>query len=66
MNNQQPAKRNWFKSTYSGGDGGECVEVAAGPAAIRVRDSKERGRAQIAFTRGAWSGFVTGLGRDRI
>ncbi|WP_406729588.1 DUF397 domain-containing protein [Streptomyces sp. GD-15H] len=49
-----------------GGDGGECVEVAAGTTAIRVRDSKERGGPRLAFTRRAWSGFVADLGRDRV
>jgi hypothetical protein len=30
----------WRKSTHSGDQGGECVEVAALPAAIGIRDSK--------------------------
>jgi uncharacterized protein DUF397 len=65
MNNQQPTKLHWFKSTYSGGDGGECVEVAADLAAVLIRDSKEHAGPRLAFTQGAWSRFVTGLGRDR-
>ncbi|MDN3272345.1 DUF397 domain-containing protein [Streptomyces sp. MA15] len=65
MNIQQPNELRWFKSTYSGGDGGECVEIAPGATAIHVRDSKERGGPRLAFTRSAWSGFVAGLGRDR-
>ncbi|MEV5728714.1 DUF397 domain-containing protein [Streptomyces pharetrae] len=65
MNNQQPDKLHWFKSSYSGGDGGECVEVAADATAVHVRDSKERGGPRLAFTRSAWSGFVASLGRDR-
>lgn len=65
MNSQQPNELHWFKSTHSGGDGGECVEVAADATAVRVRDSKERGGPHLAFTRGAWSGFVADLGRDR-
>ncbi|WP_073948856.1 DUF397 domain-containing protein [Streptomyces kebangsaanensis] len=66
MNSQQPNELNWFKSTYSGGDGGECVEVAADTTAIHVRDSKERGGPHLAFTRSTWSGFVADLGRNRI
>ncbi|KOV68251.1 toxin-antitoxin system, toxin component [Streptomyces sp. AS58] len=67
MNSQQPNELSWFKSTYSGGDGGECVEVAANDSAVRVRDSKERGAGpQLAFTRGAWAGFVADLGRDGV
>jgi hypothetical protein len=31
---------HWFKSSYSGSDGGNCVEVAVGLDAVYVRDSK--------------------------
>ncbi|UXY23049.1 DUF397 domain-containing protein [Streptomyces cynarae] len=30
----------WRKSTYSSGEGGECVEVAVAGCAVYVRDSK--------------------------
>lgn len=65
MKNEQADQLRWFKSTHSGGDGGECVEVAADWEAIRVRDSKERGGPQLAFPRDAWAGFVADLGRSR-
>ncbi|MEU2898994.1 DUF397 domain-containing protein [Streptomyces sp. NPDC001273] len=65
MNTEQPAQLNWFKSSHSGDEGGECVEVAADATAIHVRDSKERGGPQIAFARSAWTGFVADFGRDR-
>ncbi|WP_405950927.1 DUF397 domain-containing protein [Streptomyces prunicolor] len=28
MNVEEPSRLMWFKSNYSSGDGGECVEVA--------------------------------------
>lgn len=31
----------WIKSSYSSNDGPECVEVAAVPGAVRIRDSKD-------------------------
>ncbi|MGW4750537.1 DUF397 domain-containing protein [Streptomyces sp. NPDC004290] len=31
----------WVKSTYSSGEGGQCVEVALGVPAVHVRDSKD-------------------------
>lgn len=31
----------WFKSSYSGSGGDNCVEVAAQPHAVLVRDSKD-------------------------
>ncbi|MEV7139610.1 DUF397 domain-containing protein [Streptomyces tauricus] len=65
MSTERPIQLNWFKSSYSGDEGGECVEVAADRAAIRVRDSKNHGGSRLAFTRDAWTGFVTDLGRDR-
>ncbi|MEU1161386.1 DUF397 domain-containing protein [Streptomyces sp. NPDC005921] len=30
----------WFKSSYSASEGGNCVEVAAASATVHVRDSK--------------------------
>ncbi len=30
----------WFKSSYSSNDGPACVEVAAAPSAVHVRDSR--------------------------
>ncbi|MBU6534661.1 DUF397 domain-containing protein [Streptomyces sp. NPDC057245] len=66
MNTEQPARLDWFKSSYSSGEGGACVEVASHTTAIHVRDSKERGGPQLAFPRSAWSGFLADLGRGRI
>ncbi|MGP4086909.1 DUF397 domain-containing protein [Streptomyces sp. KR55] len=49
----------WFKSSYSTGDGGECVEVAATPAAVLIRDSKQLAGPVLAVEAKAWAGFVT-------
>ncbi|WP_046779329.1 DUF397 domain-containing protein [Streptomyces yangpuensis] len=50
---------DWFKSSYSdGSEGDSCVEVAATPHAVLVRDSKDTARAHLAFGRPAWEGFV--------
>ncbi len=48
----------WFKSSYSGNQGGECVEVAAGVATVHVRDSKDPLGPVLAFEAGAWASFV--------
>jgi hypothetical protein len=40
----------WFKSSYSDSEGANCVEVALGPDAVRVRDSKDRGGPALAVT----------------
>ncbi|WP_280899910.1 MULTISPECIES: DUF397 domain-containing protein [unclassified Streptomyces] len=49
----------WFKSSYSGSGGGDCVEVAAGPDAVYVRDSKVVGGGPVLrVSRGEWAAFV--------
>lgn len=49
----------WRKSSYSGGEGGNCVEVATNvPATIAIRDSKDPDGPQLAFAPEAWSTFI--------
>lgn len=53
------AALSWFKSSYSGSEGGACVEVAAHPAAVHVRDSKLGGTGPVfSVDPAAWAGFV--------
>ncbi|MFE2975239.1 DUF397 domain-containing protein [Streptomyces sp. NPDC059258] len=56
----------WFKSSYSGGDQGECLEVARGHAAVPVRDSKAVDGPAILFSANGWSSFVTALKNGRL
>ncbi|MFP8884138.1 DUF397 domain-containing protein [Streptomyces mangrovi] len=50
---------HWFKSSYSGSGGGDCVEVAAGPEAVYVRDSKAVGDGPILRVgRDEWAVFL--------
>ena len=58
MSTAEPARLAWFKSSYSGNEGGECLEVATTPGTIHVRDSKASTRAQLAFRRSEWAAFV--------
>jgi hypothetical protein len=49
----------WRKSTKSGNNGGDCVEVADNlPGTVLVRDTKDRDGGTLAFTPEAWRGFV--------
>ncbi|MFJ8621402.1 DUF397 domain-containing protein [Kitasatospora sp. NPDC093550] len=48
----------WFKSSYSGNEGGNCVEVAEGSGVVHVRDSKDKSGPQLAFEPTAWQAFV--------
>ena len=58
----------WIKSSYSGGDGGQCVEWAPSEAptgVVPVRDSKDVRRAPLSFSTGAWGAFVGTLKADK-
>ncbi|MFI1196266.1 DUF397 domain-containing protein [Micromonospora sp. NPDC020750] len=49
----------WRKSTRSGNNGGDCVEVADNVAGVvLVRDTKDRDGGTLAFAPAAWAGFV--------
>ncbi|MEU2335950.1 DUF397 domain-containing protein [Streptomyces sp. NPDC013172] len=49
---------SWRKSSYSGGAGGECVEVADCAHVVRVRDSKDTSRPALSVDAAAWAAFV--------
>jgi hypothetical protein len=49
---------NWRKSSYSGSNGGECVEVAVA-GHVLVRDTTDRNGPVLTFTADAWRAFTT-------
>jgi Domain of unknown function (DUF397) len=52
----------WRKSSYSGNNGGDCVEVARNlPGVVAVRDSKDPDGAALIFTPGEWATFSTSV-----
>ncbi|MET9132253.1 DUF397 domain-containing protein [Streptomyces antibioticus] len=50
---------NWRKSSYSGDQGGECVEVADTPTAVAVRDSKNPAGPILTLGPAAFSDFIS-------
>ncbi|WP_030752992.1 DUF397 domain-containing protein [Streptomyces sp. NRRL S-31] len=48
----------WFKSSYSGTQGDDCVEIAIAEHAVHVRDSKDVTRPAFAVGRDGWRQFV--------
>ncbi|MQY33423.1 hypothetical protein SRB17_13840 [Streptomyces sp. RB17] len=48
----------WFKSSYSGSGGGNCVEVAMRPEAVHIRDSKDKRIRPLVVTPSAWAAFT--------
>ncbi|GAA3165456.1 MULTISPECIES: DUF397 domain-containing protein [Streptomyces] len=51
-------KLEWIKSSYSSDDGPSCVEVAATPAIIHVRDSKIPDGHRLVLTPTTWAAFL--------
>jgi hypothetical protein len=58
----------WRKSSYSGGNGGTCVEVAVLPGSkegsdrvIAVRDSTDPDGPALVFTSDEWKAFTAGV-----
>ncbi|WP_327234441.1 DUF397 domain-containing protein [Streptomyces sp. NBC_01317] len=62
MRSLDPTAVTWRKSSYSNQDGGECVEVSDGFAAIvPVRDSKNPHGPMLTFRPDGWSSFVAAV-----
>ncbi|AVT35617.1 DUF397 domain-containing protein [Plantactinospora sp. BB1] len=56
----------WRKSTRSGTNGGNCVEVADNlPGVVAVRDSKDPAGPVLTFRPAAWRAFVAIAARQR-
>ncbi|MDX6388996.1 MAG: hypothetical protein QOJ73_59 [Streptosporangiaceae bacterium] len=52
----------WRKSSYSGSNGGTCVEVASNlPGVVAVRDSKDPDGPKLAFAPDEWAAFTAGI-----
>lgn len=56
------ADARWFKSSFSGGNGNGCVEVAFLPTGeVAVRDTKDRTLPAHRYTAAEWDAFVAGV-----
>lgn len=52
----------WRKSSYSGGNGGNCIEVGGGKGTVAVRDTKQADRGPVlVFGPAAWRRFADRL-----
>ncbi|WP_280890269.1 DUF397 domain-containing protein [Streptomyces sp. LBL] len=61
----QPTAATWFKSSHSGGEGNECVEVADLRNQVAVRDSKIPQGDALTVSTGAFAAFVDGMAKGR-
>jgi hypothetical protein len=53
--------RTWRKSSYSGSNGGNCIEVAAAANTVAVRDSKDPHGPAITLDSDDWQRFTIQL-----
>jgi hypothetical protein len=51
----------WRKSSYSGDNGGACIEVRTSGPAVAIRDSKHPAGPQLAFAPATWQTFTNQL-----
>jgi hypothetical protein len=48
----------WHISTYSGSNGGNCIQIATTATAVAVRDSKDPHGSVLAFGPREWQRFT--------
>ncbi len=58
-------RRRWHKSSYSGAQGGECVEVAEG-STTAMRDTQYRQLGHLEFPSSEWQAFLAELKQSQI
>jgi uncharacterized protein DUF397 len=56
--------RTWHKSSYSGSNGGNCLEISAAPGAVAVRDSNDPHGPVLTFGSADWQQFADQVKAD--
>jgi len=51
----------WRKSSFSGDNGGACIEVGTAGPSVAVRDSQDQNGPRLAFAASAWQAFTRQL-----
>ncbi|MFE2595985.1 DUF397 domain-containing protein [Streptomyces sp. NPDC001840] len=54
----------WFKSSYSSGAEGNCVEIADLAGQVSIRDSKDKEGATLTVPSSAFSSFISTVRSD--
>jgi len=52
---------DWRKSSYSGNQGGNCVEIADTPSRVHVRDTQNRPLGHLTFSASDWSALLSSV-----
>ena len=53
---------DWRKSSFSGANGGACVETASDDGMVLVRDTASRDGVTLSVPAAAWQRFTASLG----
>lgn len=56
--------RTWRKSSYSGANSGNCIEVASAARTVAVRDSTDPNGPALAFRPANWQAFTRRIGKS--
>jgi hypothetical protein len=56
---------DWRKSSYSGNNGGACVEVGNAARDVVVRDTTDRAGAVLSLSAGAWRALLAEVRASR-
>ena len=56
----------WRKSSFSSGNGGNCVEAGQAPGAVLVRDTTDRAGFTMPVSPAAWSGLLTSIRTGKL
>jgi hypothetical protein len=51
----------WRTSSYSSGNGGNCIETGQAPGGVAVRDTQDREGPALTFGPEAWAAFTATL-----
>ena len=60
------ADPRWFKSSFSGQEGGACVEGLRLPSGIAIRDSKDKAGPNLQFSTDAWNDLISSIKRGQL
>ena len=59
-----PTDPRWRKSSYSGSNGGGCVEAGNGDHVVLVRDTTDRDGGTLVFSAASWKLFTDRVKRS--
>ena len=59
------SRAGWRKSSYSGNNGGACVEVANAARDVVVRDTTDRAGVVLSLSPGAWRALLAEVRASR-